>query len=229
VDYILAVLTAIWLGILTSISPCPLTTNIAAVSYISRRIGRKDIIFISGLLYTAGRMAAYTILGALLVSSILEISPLSQFLQKYMSRLLGPILIICGMFLLRLIEFNIFSSSGISEKMLKRVDKMGMAGAAFLGFIFALTFCPISAALFFGSLLTIALKHSSRFVMPSAYGLGTALPVIFFSIVLGMGTNAVGKAYSRIKTFEIWSRNITGGLFIIAGIYISLKYIFGIL
>ena len=31
-----AVLTAVWLGILTSISPCPLATNVAAMSFIGK-------------------------------------------------------------------------------------------------------------------------------------------------------------------------------------------------
>jgi len=33
----LGAVSALWLGILTSLSPCPLATNIAAVSYIGRQ------------------------------------------------------------------------------------------------------------------------------------------------------------------------------------------------
>ncbi|MGW8258007.1 MAG: hypothetical protein ACWGMZ_11015, partial [Thermoguttaceae bacterium] len=48
------VLSALWLGILTSISPCPLATNIAAISYIGRRVDSSKQVFLTGLVYTLG-------------------------------------------------------------------------------------------------------------------------------------------------------------------------------
>jgi hypothetical protein len=36
---LLASISALWLGILTSISPCPLATNIAAVTFVGRQVG----------------------------------------------------------------------------------------------------------------------------------------------------------------------------------------------
>ena len=57
-------LTALLLGLLTAISPCPLATNIAAMGYLAREVGNRRRIFVNGLLYTAGRILAYTLLGA---------------------------------------------------------------------------------------------------------------------------------------------------------------------
>ena len=84
--------TAVWLGILTSISPCPLATNIAAMSYISKQVEDKKSIFISGLLYTSGRMLVYLILGFLLVNGILNTPVAARFLQKYVKS--SPVIII---------------------------------------------------------------------------------------------------------------------------------------
>ena len=47
--------TALWLGILTSISPCPLSTNVAAISYVGRRVEKTSLVLFAGLLYTLGR------------------------------------------------------------------------------------------------------------------------------------------------------------------------------
>ena len=126
--YVVGVVSALWLGILTSISPCPLATNIAAISYIGRRVGSPRQVLLSGMLYALGRSLAYLALGMLLVASVLSIPQLSLFLQKYMNKLLGPILIVVAMFLLGLIQLNI-TGPGVSDTMQKRVDALGMWGA----------------------------------------------------------------------------------------------------
>ena len=109
------ILTAFWLGILTSISPCPLATNIAAVSFLSKKIGHPNMVFLSGISYTIGRTLAYAILGFLIVKSLLSMPLVANFLQKYMNKALGPILIITGLFLFDVLKFNI-PNLVISEK-----------------------------------------------------------------------------------------------------------------
>jgi cytochrome c-type biogenesis protein len=78
----LGIVTAVWLGLLTSISPCPLASNIAAISYIGRRVGSPRQVMLSGVLYTLGRSLAYVVLGALLVASVLSVPQLSMFLHN---------------------------------------------------------------------------------------------------------------------------------------------------
>ena len=224
---VLGALSALWLGILTSISPCPLATNIAAVSFIGRRVGQTRVVFLTGLLYMLGRMLTYVVLGILLVTSVLSIPQVSHILQKYMNKVLGPILIFVGMILLEFIRVNI-SGSGLSEKMQKRVEAGGIWGAGLLGIVFALSFCPISAALFFGSLLPLSVKYESGFALPALYGLGTGLPVFLFAVLMTFGAQYVAKAFNRLTQLEWWVRRITGGIFILIGIYYCLVYIFNI-
>ena len=224
-ELIIGIASAFWLGVLTSISPCPLATNIAAISFVGRRVGSPAKVFLAGLLYTAGRTLTYLVLGVLLVSSLLSAPYISHVLQKYMNKALGPILILVGMVLVELIQIN-FSGSGVSEKMQKRVEAMGMWGALLLGVIFALSFCPVSAAIFFGSLLPLALRCESGIILPSAYGVATGLPVLVFAIIIALGAKRVGDAYNKIVPFEKWARRITGGIFILVGIYYCLAHIF---
>ena len=226
-QFMIAAASALWLGILTSISPCPLAMNITAISYVGRRVDSPRRVLGAGLFYTAGRALTYTVLGALLVASLLAAPRLSHMLQKYMNLALGPLLIIIGMVLLELISFS-RRGGGVSDRMQRRVDRLGMWGALLLGIVFALSFCPVSAALFFGSLLALAVRHESGVILPAVYGIGTGLPVLLFAILIASGANRIGKAFNRMAAFEFWARRITGTMFIAAGIYYSLTYIFGV-
>jgi cytochrome c biogenesis protein CcdA len=226
-QFLVAAASALWFGILTSISPCPLAMNITAISYIGRRVDNPRRVLSAGLLYTAGRTLTYTALGALLVASLLSAPRLSHILQKYMNLALGPLLIILGMVMLELISFA-SRGGGVSEKMQRRVDRLGLWGAMLLGIVFALSFCPVSAALFFGSLLTMAVRHESGVILPAVYGIGTGLPVLVFAILIAFGANRLGRAYDRMAAFEFWARRITGVVFIAAGLYYRLTYRFGI-
>ena len=227
-EFVVGAGSALWLGILTSISPCPLATNIAAISYIGRKVGNSRQVFLTGLLYTLGRTLAYLALAFVLVASVLSVPQISLFLQKYMHLVLGPILTIVGMFLLGLIELNT-GGSGMSEGLQKRVAAMGVWGALLLGVVFALTFCPTSAALFFGSLVPLSLKVNSSVTLPAIYGVGTALPVMIFALLLATSAQSVGKAYNVLAKIEWWARTLTGWVFVLVGIYFSLKHVFQVI
>lgn len=218
--------SALWLGILTSISPCPLATNIAAISFIGKHIGSTGHVLLSGLSYTLGRAAAYIALGVLIVAGLMSIPGVSNFLQQYMNKLLGPLLIIVGMFLLELLHVNI-PGVAAGDKLQEKAEKGGILGAGLLGVVFALSFCPVSAALFFGSLIPLALQHGSRFLFPALYGIGTGLPVIVFGILMALGARSIGVTFNRLTQFEWWARRLTGAVFILVGIHYSLTYIFG--
>ena len=218
-------LSALWLGILTSISPCPLASNIAAVSFIVKRIDHTSFVFTSGLLYTLGRVIGYTILGVLITSSLLSMPQASFFLQNYMNKILGPILIITGLFLLGILKFTSFGFS-FSQKSTARLQDMGIVGALPLGILFALSFCPISAALFFGSLIPLSVKSGSNILFPSVYGIGTGLPVLIVAILITVGIKNIGTIFKKITLFEYWMRKTTGVIFILVGIYYVVTHIF---
>jgi cytochrome c-type biogenesis protein len=222
----LSVASALWLGILTSISPCPLATNIAAISFISRRVHSPRTVALTGALYTLGRALTYLVLAWLLVASVLAAPQLSHFLQKYMNKALGPILILVGMVLLDLITLRLPGGTCGTGKLQRRAESAGIWGAGLLGAVFALTFCPVSAALFFGSLIPLAIKYESRLVLPSLYGVGTGLPVLAFGVLIAIGAEAVARAFQKLTQFEAWARRFTGGLFIAIGVYFTLAYIF---
>jgi len=217
-----AVVSALWLGILTSISPCPLAANIAAVSYVGRHVGSPRRVLLAGALYTAGRSFAYLVLGAAAVWSLMSVVSASNFLQSSFSRLIGPMLIVVGLFLLGLFSFS-FRGVGVSAAMRERIDRAGIWGALPLGAILALAFCPVSAALFFGSLVPLATQSRSPILLPAVYGVGTGLPVVVFAVLIAMGVGWMGAALDRLQTFEKWARFATGVVFVGVGIFETLR------
>ncbi len=242
--YLLYVGAALYLGLLTSISPCPLATNIAAISYVGRKVGNSRAVLGAGFLYTLGRCLLYLGLAVLLANTAMSIPAVSMFLQS--QGLLGPIFLILGMFLLGLITTNLGGAS-MSEGMQKRIDAMGVWGALLLGVLFAVSFCPTSAVWFFGLValimgaeagaITTALARvgislpeaslpGSTFVLPLCYGIGTAVPVLLVAYVLAYSAQSVGKTYNALAKVEWWARQATGWVFLLLGVYFALKYVF---
>ena len=220
------IVTAVWLGVLTSISPCPLASNIAALSYLSKNVQSRSAILTSGAAYTLGRVTAYVGVSAVLVTGLLTVFSLSHFLQTWTNRIIGPVLIFLGFVLLEWIRFPM-PSMGSSER-LERLARGGSPGAAALGFVFALSFCPISAALFFGSLIPLSIDQGSRFLIPALFGVGTAAPVAVFAVMIAFGARTVGKTYERITLFAMWAKRITAVVFLLAGLYYLLTYWLGV-
>lgn len=222
-----AIGTALWLGVLTSISPCPLASNIAAISFISRRVGQARQVLLSGLLYTIGRTIAYLLLSVVILAGLMATDEIARFLQRYLNQILGPVLILVGMILLGMLGFG-FSINLAGRGIQERASRGGVWWSGILGMLFALSFCPVSAGLFFGGLLTLSVASNSRVLLPSLFGVGTALPVIVFAFLIAFGSQYVGKAFNRLTQVERWVRTITGTVFIVAGAYYCLTYIYGV-
>ena len=210
--------SALWLGVLTSISPCPLATNIAAVSFLSKKINHPKAVLFTGIAYTFGRMIAYAVLGTVIITSLVSIPFIANFLQRYMNKILGPVLIIIGLFLLDIIRLN-FSGLSISKKRQETLTKSGLRGAFILGMLFALAFCPISAALFFGSLIPLSLSNTYGIILPFVYGIGTGLPVLAFSVGIAFGISTLSHWFNKMVMLEKYTRKLTGIIFILVGTY----------
>ncbi len=221
----LPILTALWLGILTSVSPCPLASNIAAVSFISRDIKKKSTVLWAGASYVFGRILCYTVLGACISASLVNVPLVSHYLQMYMPKVIGPLLVLTGVVLLELLPIT-FSGLVISQESTKRLQSRGAWGALLLGLIFALAFCPVSAALFFGSLIPLAVSSKSPLLFPFVYGLGTGLPVIVFAVAIVFGVHWVSALFKKITAAERFVRIATGAVLILIGLYYIAKYIF---
>jgi len=227
-DLLAASATAFWLGLLMAISPCPLATNVAAVSYIGRDLKSGGRVLASGALYALGRVVGYVGVAVLVVSSVLSIPAVASFLQDGMNRILGPLLILVGAFVLGWIPMPSLEWGRRGRALQERAAHGGLAGAGLLGILFALSFCPISAGLFFGSLVPLSVSSGSRIVVPAIFGLGTGLPVVAIAVLLGLGVRQVGRIFQALTRVERWARVSTGAVFIVIGLYFVVTRIVGV-
>lgn len=225
-DLFLAGGSALWLGILTSISPCPLASNIAAVSLIGHRVEHRWWVVLSGVLYTAGRSLVYAVLGFLAVSAFSALPSVSLFLQLWMNRVLAVLIVVAGLLLLDLLPFRLPSVS-VSGESARRLERWGLAGVFLMGALFALAFCPVSAGLFFGALVPLAIKARSSLLLPAVYGIGTGLPVVLFAAVIAFAVGRLNEVYLKVQRVEAVSRKITGAALVVIGLYILLRYTVG--
>lgn len=210
------VVTAFVLGLLTAISPCPLATNISAIGYISRDLENRNRVFFNGLIYTLGRAISYTLIGVIIYFGASKFE-ITRLFQGWGEKLLGPALILIGLFMLDFIRINI-PGLNLTEKMENRQGR-GYWSVLLLGIVFALAFCPYSGVLYFGMLIPLTIGSATGLFLPLIFALATGLPVILFAWLLAYTIGNVGKAYNKLKAFELWFRRIVAVLFIIVGIY----------
>jgi cytochrome c-type biogenesis protein len=210
-------LTAILLGLMTSISPCPLATNITAIGFISKDINNRNRVFLNGIFYTIGRAITYLAI-ALVIYLGADQFRFSGFFQRYGEKIIGPLLIIIGVFMLDIISLKFPGLSRLKSRMEKR-KSWRYIDAVFLGVVFALAFCPYSGVLYFGMLIPMTLASTSGLYLPILFAAATGIPVLLFSWLLAYTVLGVGGIYNKIKIFEVWFRRVVAVLFIIVGIY----------
>ena len=224
-DVNIPVLSALLLGLITAISPCPLATNIAALAYVSRRATERRYAVMTGALYTLGRMFSYSVIGVIIIVAGLEIPGVASFLQDFGEQVLGPLLIVVGVIMLSINRMPFSLGGGKLSSIGGKVADWGMIGGFLLGALFALAFCPYSAVIFFGVLIPLALKSAGGVALPAVYAIGTGLPVLVFGILLSAGMARVSNWLNAVTRAEKIIRVAASIIFIGVGIYLVVLWI----
>jgi cytochrome c biogenesis protein CcdA len=160
--------------------------------------------------YATGRAVAYVAVGILVAWGIAAAPQTSRFLQTFLEPFIGPLLIVVGLVLLGWIPLRLNfgpAQPGATEGLASR----GLPGAFLLGVLFALTFCPTSAALFFGGLLPLSLAAPTQVPLFVIYGLATAVPVgvVALAVLAGAGSGArlvggIQRWQGPLQTVNAW-------------------------
>jgi cytochrome c biogenesis protein CcdA len=214
-------LTAFVLGLLTAISPCPLATNISAIGYISRDITNQKKVFVNGLVYTLGRATTYVGLAVILYFGANQLN-VSLIFQGWGEKLIGPLLIIIGLFMLDVIKLHLPEWLNVTRHMGDH-HKNNYLNTLLLGIVFAMVFCPYSGVLYFAMLIPLTIASASALYLPSVFAIGTGLPVIVFAWLLAFAVGNLGSAYKNVKVFELWFRRVISVVFIVVGGYYSVQ------
>lgn len=222
-NYNIPILSAFILGVMTSISPCPLATNITATAYIAKNIADKRSVLLSGLLYALGRAFSYTLVALILFFGASKFH-IARFLNQNGEKFLGPILIIIGLILLNVIRLDFMNKWGSTQGLAEKFQDKGLLGSFLIGILFALAFCPYSGVLYFGMLIPMTIVSPEGLYLPIIFAFGTALPVLFFTYILAFAATKINVFYSRIKAIEKGLRFVAGVVFIISGLYYILIF-----
>ncbi|HAN78726.1 MAG TPA: cytochrome C biogenesis protein [Bacteroidales bacterium] len=211
-------LYAFILGLMSSISPCTLATNITAIAYISKELTNKRKIFLNGIIYTLGRAISYTSLGLILYFGASKFE-VAKLFQANGEKILGPLLIIIGIFMLDIFTINFPSFNKLTEKMQIKSKNGSSLSALLLGMLFALAFCPYGGVLFFGMLIPLTIASASGLYLPIAFAFATGLPVIIIAYLLAFSVSSIGGFYNKIQVFQKWFNRVVAAIFILVGLY----------
>jgi len=217
-QYNIPILTALILGLMTAISPCPLATNITATAFISKNISNKKKVFLSGILYSLGRAFSYTTIGLILYFGASKFH-IARFFNQNGEKYLGSLLIIVGLVMLNIIKLNFLGKSNFQEKLSEKFKDKGLLGSFLIGVVFALAFCPYSGALYFGMLIPMTISSANGLYLPIIFAFGTGIPVIFFTYLLAFTAGKIGVFYTKITKIEKIMRLVAGIVFVLTGLY----------
>ncbi len=213
----LPILSAFILGLMTAISPCPLATNITAIGYISKDFTDRKQVLIRGVIYIIGRAITYTSIGLLIFFGASQFT-ISGFIQQWGEKLLGPLLIVVGLFMTGIIKPT-FSGSRLLNQRVQQLNQNKYADVLLMGIVFALAFCPYSGVLYFGMLMPLTLTNASGLYLPIVFAIATGIPALIFTWIIAYSASNISNNFNRVKSFETVFRKVVAVVFIGIGIY----------
>lgn len=218
------IVSALLLGVLTAISPCPLATNITATAFIAKNLAGKRKVLLSGLLYTSGLAFSYTGIALIIILGASKFH-MARFLQGNGEKFVGPVMVIIGLIMLNVIRLDFLTKGNLTARLQDRFRYSGLSGSFFLGMLFALAFCPYSGALYFGILIPLSIKSAMGLTLPLFYALGAGSLVLFFTFLIAFSMQKVGKYFNAVQRVEKVMRVAAGLLFVLTGFYYILIYL----
>ena len=213
-------ITALLLGLLTCVSPCPLCSNVTAIGFISRDITSRRRVLWQGIVFVLGRTVAYALLGAVLIAIIRsgrDLLHLQDVMGTWGERLLAPVLIVIG--LVMLFSNRLHHHHHDCEIQARRHHKAGLFGAFLLGAFFAMSFCPVSALIFFGVLIPMSAQATGGYLLPVVFSLATSIPVLAVAWTIAYSMHNLGKFVGKLQSFQRWFNIVVALLFIAVGIF----------
>jgi cytochrome c-type biogenesis protein len=216
------VVSALIFGLMGAFAPCQLSTGVAAISYVARRAGEPRQVWAQTVAYLAGKASVYLVLGGVLVVAGLELSEITGTavpLAALARRLMGPLLIVVGLFLAGVLKLRFSIGQQVSAEIERRLGaQTGLVPAYLLGVAFALTFCPTLFWLFFGLTIPLALTTPGGVLLSGVFALGTGLPLLAVAALLTAGIVDVRRLTQRIRGFNTWAQRVVGLVFVLIGI-----------
>jgi cytochrome c-type biogenesis protein len=134
------IISALLLGLIAAASPCQLSTNVAALAYVGRRLGSPRALWPSALAYLAGKALVYTILGVAAVVLGKSLNQAAIPVIVVLRKMLGPAFVVFGFFMLGVVRLNVNLGGRLAERWRERVGAGRAPDAFVLGIVLSLFF-----------------------------------------------------------------------------------------
>jgi len=217
--------SALLFGLLGATSPCQLTTGASALAYVARVAGDRRALAANALAYLLGKALVYTVVGVAVILAGQQLAQLSIPVIIVARKVLGPLMILLGLFLLGLVPLRFSPGHGLAAWLEARAG--ASAGGAFLlGAAFAFAFCPTLFLLFFGLTIPLALGSPLGVAYPGVFALGTTLPLLGLAALLAVGRGASKRYLSTTRRFARWLRPAAAVVLVLAGLNDTFTYWF---
>lgn len=217
------VLVSLALGLLAAVSPCQLTTNLTALAYLGQRGGHN----LDGIgAYLLAKVLVYSALGGAALVLGAQVAPALIPGAVVARKVLGPLMILVGLFLLGILQWNIAPGGGIGRWLEGHTQGAGTWGPFLLGLAFSFAFCPTLLWLFFGLLIPLSLATATGPFLPGVFAVGTGLPLLLLFPLSAFRAGGQRALVQGVAKWEWWARWAVGGLVILAGLNDTLVYWF---
>jgi cytochrome c-type biogenesis protein len=221
----LPLLTVFLLGLVGSLSPCQLTTNLSAMAYVSRRLGAGQP-WIEALAYSLGKVFVYMLTGGVVIFLGLKLDQVAIPVVVVTRKAIGPLMILIGLGFVGLISLRGSFGRRVAVWLKSHLPEKGVVGAFSLGVVFSFTFCPTLFWLFFGFMIPLALISTGGWAFPGLFAVGTTLPLLTLAGLLSTGSEMSGTLVERLKRSQHRITQFAGVIFILVGINDTLTYWF---
>ena len=198
--------------------PCPMSTNLTALSVIMNVSGRKKNVIRILSFFSAGYIFSLLTVAYSVNLGISHIPAISAMLQNATSLFLGPVVILTGMIFSGMIHLDYFHISFYKDRF---PEKASDPYIFLLGSLLALAFCPATASMFFGVLIPLSVRHGQYILFPVVYAIGVLLPLMTTGYFLRKGTEKLLNGS--------WPKKVTQGsgyFMIIIGILVTVRRIY---
>lgn len=215
------ILFAFLLGIVGALAPCQFTGNLGAVTIYGNRSLQIQIAWSEIFSFILGKIVVFSLLGFIVWIVGSEVKSTFTLYFPWFRKIIGPMLIIIGIFMMGIIKFTGSVSFGnISERLKKR----GNLGAFLMGVSFTLSFCPTMFVLFFITLMPMSLSVSYGAVLPSVFALGTSLPLILAILFIWYFDLSGKLVKKKGRKVGLIVQRLAGIFMVILGIFDTITY-----
>ncbi|MFD1168860.1 cytochrome c biogenesis CcdA family protein [Oceanobacillus caeni] len=212
-------LFAFFLGLIGAVAPCQLTGNISAMTIYGNKSLIEKVPWLHVFLFVLGKIVVFSIIGLVIWLLGKEVHSTLTQMFPILRKLIGPLLILVGIFMLGLFSWR---KTGKMFKIPTRL-RDSYLGSFLMGASFTLAFCPTMFVLFILTLMPVVLETSYGFVLPSVFGIGTSLPLLLI-IFLIWYFGASGIILKRSRRIGSLVQKLAGVIILVIGILDTLTY-----